>query len=259
MPGTRVRGSFFERARGGDRHRPILLYLHGLGESGLCFESLMGHPALSQWPQVAIDMRGYGQSARTAQALSLESHAHALAAVLTARRYVLIGHSMGGVVATFLAELLDRRVAGFVNIEGNISTPDCTYSARIAACDPAEFSATGFSRLCAEVEHSGADDRALELYARSLYLADPRQLHRNATDLVAISAGESLAARMAALAMPTIYLLGSPGGSGSRTRQLLDHAGVAWSAIADAGHWPFIDQTSLCATAIASFIGRLED
>lgn len=254
-----MRGGFFARVRHGDSQRPTLLYIHGLGESGLCFESLMHHPALSDWPQAAIDLRGYGGSEPATQVLSLEAQANALAAALKPRHYILIGHSMGGVVATFLAELLDRRVAGFVNIEGNISAPDCTYSARIASCDPAQFATTGFPRLCEEVAHAGADDLALELYARSLRLADPGQLHLHATELVTMSAAETLAARMGALKMAKIYILGSPDGSGARTRALLDRAGVAWSAIPAAGHWPFIDQTALCAAEIASFLGRLED
>jgi pimeloyl-ACP methyl ester carboxylesterase len=165
---------------------------------------------------------------------------------------------MGGVVATFLAGLLDQRVAGFINIEGNISASDCTFSALIAACDPEEFAATGFARLCETVKRDGEYDRALALYAQSLRLAEPGQLYLNATELVAMSAAETLATAMGALTMPKTYLLGSPGGSGARTRELLALADVAWSAVPNAGHWPFIDQTDLCAAEIGGFLQRLE-
>lgn len=254
----RLHGGFLQRVRHGDPHHPTLLYLHGLGESGLCFEALMDHPVLAGWPQVAVDLHGYGKSERAAPALGLEAHARALAATLAPGRYVLIGHSMGGVVATFLAGLLDQRVAGFINIEGNISASDCTFSALIAACDPKEFAATGFARLCETVKRDGEYDRALALYAQSLRLAEPGQLYLNATELVAMSAAETLATAMGALTMPKTYLLGSPGGSGARTRELLALADVAWSAVPNAGHWPFIDQTDLCAAEIGGFLQRLE-
>ena len=91
-----------------------------------------------------------------------------------------------------------------------------------------------------------------------LRLAEPGQLYLNATELVAMSAAETLATAMGALTMPKTYLLGSPGGSGARTRELLALADVAWSAVPNAGHWPFIDQTDLCAAEIGGFLQRLE-
>jgi len=39
-----------------------LLYIHGLGESGLCFEPLLASPRLATWRQLTIDLPGYGKS-----------------------------------------------------------------------------------------------------------------------------------------------------------------------------------------------------
>lgn len=253
MSDTREHPGFFERILPGEADRPTLVYLHGLGESGLCFETLMHDPALAGWPQRALDMRGYGASQPAAAPLTLVEHARHLAPALQRQRTVLIGHSMGGVVATYLAPLLGRNLAGFINIEGNISAADCTYSARIAYEDRATFVAEGFGRLCDEVSADGENDAALALYAQSLRRAEPAQLHLNATELVAASNAKTLAALMGALSVETIYLLGSPRGTGPRSRELLDKAGVSWLAIPSAGHWPFIDQTSFCARTIADF------
>ncbi len=256
MSDARGYPGFFERVLPGEPDRPTLVYLHGLGESGLCFETLMHDPALVGWPQRALDMRGYGASQPAAAPLTLVEHAYHLAPVLQRRRSVLIGHSMGGVVATYLAPLLGRNLAGFINIEGNISAADCTYSARIAFEDRAKFVAEGFDRLCNEVRAGGMNDPALALYAKSLTRAEPAQLHLNATELVAASNAETLAALMGALPVESVYLLGSPRGTGPRSRELLDKAGVSWLAIPSAGHWPFVDQTSLCAQAIADFLSE---
>ena len=259
MISSATRAGFYVRSVSGRSDRPTLVFLHGLGESGLCFEPLLHDETLAAWPRLAIDLHGYGRTEPARSPLGLEEHARALLALLRDRHCILIGHSMGGVVATFLAPLLGAAVTGFVNIEGNISAADCTYSALISAQERGAFCDRGFVRLCRTVAADGASDPALSWYARSLPLAEPAQLYRNATELVTLSTGESLAAQMAAIDADKIYLLGSPRGTGARSRELLDSAGIAWSAIADAGHWPFIDQTAACAREIKIFIEKTID
>jgi pimeloyl-ACP methyl ester carboxylesterase len=256
MISSAMRAGFFVRSVSGPPECPTLIFLHGLGESGLCFEPLMRDEGLAGWPRLAIDLPGYGRTEPAPSPLALEEHARTLVPLLRGRRCILVGHSMGGVVATFLAPLLGADVAGFVNIEGNISPADCTFSALVAAQELGAFYSQGFARLCRSVAADGATDAALSWYARSLGLAEPAQLHLNATELVKLSANESLATRMAAIATAKIYILGSPRGTGARSRELLDNAGIAWSAIADAGHWPFIDQTAACAKEIRKFIDK---
>ena len=39
-----------------------IVYIHGLGESGLCFERLIAEPRLDRWHQLAPDLPGYGKS-----------------------------------------------------------------------------------------------------------------------------------------------------------------------------------------------------
>lgn len=246
--------------------RPTLLYIHGLGESALCFERLLCHPRLDGWTHVAPDLLGYGKSAWTTEVRDLDRHADDLLHLvdrLEIERSVLVGHSMGGVIGTILAERASGRVAGFVNVEGNISPPDCTLSALAAPTQLDDWLEHGRDALLDHLDAASGpgleaeDRRVLRAYQASYQLADPRTFHRNSGDLVRLSADGALAARLAALDLPTVYLSGRPRGTGDRSLDLLERAGVPRIALEPAGHWPFLDQPHAFAEHLRAFLDRI--
>lgn len=245
-----------------------LVLIHGLGESGFCFEGLISDPRLASFGHLAADMPGYGKAPWPEDPLGLPDHAQCLADWLNTeesladRDLVLVGHSMGGVIGTMLAEQLlqsgDQRLRGFVSIEGNISRADCGFSSRLApyAADSPE-AAQAMAKMIDEVYRDGQTDPALRVYYPSLCFADPRTYHRNSVELVELSEAEGLAARMAALDIPKTYILGNPRGTGQRSRELLDEAGIEWHAIDNAGHWPFLDQPKPFVDVLLGFLRSL--
>lgn len=237
-----------------------MFYLHGLGESGLCFERLMIEPRLDTWQHVAPDLPGYGKSLWPRSAHDFTAQAAALAAWLTARRaepVILVGHSMGGVVGTLLAEQAPHLVRALVNVEGNISADDCTLSAEVAAQSFEEGLDGGFETIFDRVYQAGVEARPQRGYYASLRFCDPRVLYRDSVELVRLSEGEGLALRLGGLANPTVYLLGAPGGTGLHSRGLLDDAGVLWRAVPDAGHWPYLDRHDRFVDELVRFLESL--
>lgn len=240
----------------GDRaesDRIDLLYVHGLGESGRCFESIAAHPGLADLTQFCPDLPGYGLSSHPAEPLSLTALADRLAAWLEqhgAPPVTVVGHSMGGVVAVDLAERYPERVAAVIDVDGNVARPDCSFSGLAAGFDVAPFVAGGFAAMIDRVERDGRDDPALRGYAESLRLCDPRAYHRNSRELLAASLREDQALRLAALPMPARYIAGAPGGASPRSRELLERAGVTIAVVAPSGHWPFIDQPDQFVAAL---------
>lgn len=249
-----------ERAASGPP-RGTLLYVHGLGESGLGFEGVMAAPELAAWRQVAPDLPGYGKSPWPEKPLTLDAHAERLAAWMDTRwpePVVVVGHSMGGVVGTFLCErLAPGRVAGFLNVEGNVSIDDCGFSSQVAGRSVDEILAGRFDRILDQLYLDGVDDRALRTYYPSMRMCDPRAYHLNGGELVDLSREEELATRMAALGLPVLYLLGRPRGAGERSRALLERAGIVWRAVDDAGHWPFLDQPAVFLGHMVAFVDGL--
>jgi pimeloyl-ACP methyl ester carboxylesterase len=99
---------------------PILL-LHGWMDCGAGFQLLVDQLP-DDWPLVAVDWPGYGRSARRTDRYWFADHVAELdwlAGVLSPDRPLrLIGHSMGGTVASIYAGVRPARVAWIANLEG---------------------------------------------------------------------------------------------------------------------------------------------
>ncbi|MEZ4404461.1 MAG: alpha/beta fold hydrolase [Kofleriaceae bacterium] len=228
-----------------------VVWIHGLGESGRCFDPIVRHPRLRDGAHVVPDLPGYGRSP-WGPPRALDETVDGLAAWLaTVGPAVLVGHSLGGVLATLVAERAPAHVRAVVDVDGNTSLGDCTFSSKIAAWGERAFVDAGHAALVAELA-AGHADPAVRGYAASMAFAEPRQLWRHAVDLVELSASETLAGRRAALAVPLTFIAGAPRGVCARSRELLDAAGVRVIDVAPAGHWPFIDQPDAFAAAVAA-------
>lgn len=241
---------------------PELVWIHGLGERSQCFDAITLHPALAGFTHVLPDLPGYGHSqppVLPAEGDSLVQLADHLVSWLTTwpRRAapVLLGHSLGGVLATLVAERM--AVPGVVNIDGNLTRGDCTFSAEAASYPLAEFVAHGFAQMRAAVRARGETERALAGYARGLAVAQPEVFHRHSIDLVAASSADTLAPRLAALGVPVLFVAGVPGGICARSRSELERCGVRSVGVEPAGHWPFVDQPDAFAAAVGPFVRSL--
>ncbi len=253
-------GSFHVRRLRAPSAAGAVLYVHGLGESGLCFERVMADPRLADWAHLAVDLEGYGKSLWAAEPFALDEHAQRLARLidrLSLESVVVVGHSMGGVIGTLLCERLAGTARGFVNVEGNLSLPDCGYSGRAVEFSLEAWLDHGFDRVLDAIHHEGESAGVRLAYIASILMCDPRAYHRNSRDLVELSRAEGLAARLAALDAPTVYVHGAPRGTGERSLGLLERAGVERIRIDGAGHWPFLDQHDAFVEALAGFLARL--
>ncbi len=260
----RVEAGMFVReaaAVGPAPSRGALLLLHGLGESGLCFEGLAARPELDAWRLLAPDLPGYGRSAWTDEPWSFARQADHLAQWLRATGaapVVALGHSQGAVQALLLAERHPGLVRALVDVDGNKSLGDCVFSGAAARQPRDRFVEGGFDRLRDLVWRAGGEDRAQRGYYASLRLCDPALFHHNGCELVALSRAETLAARLAALPVPTLFVAGVPGGAHARSRELVAAAGVAQVVVEPSGHWPFLDRPDDFAAALARFLSALD-
>ncbi|HTR52680.1 MAG TPA: alpha/beta fold hydrolase, partial [Kofleriaceae bacterium] len=202
--------------------------------------------------------------------LGLDALAGELAAWLATRApAVVIGHSMGGVLATLVAERAPAAVRAIVNIEGNVSPGDCVFSGRAVAYSESDFAARGFAELRAWVGEQAATRPPMRGYEAAMAHASPHAFHRHARDLVALSAPEDLAARFANLRVPALYVAGVPDGICARSRELLDRhcappsgaarpgeaaSGARWIALEPAGHWVYADQLATFVAQVTAFV-----
>src|SRR5258706_16082607 len=133
---------------------PELVWIHGLGESSTSFDPVIAR--LPHYAHALVDLPGYGRSPWPDEPHGLDATADHLAAWLREHApAVVLGHSMGGVLATLIAERDAARapsgVRAIIDIDGNISYGDCTFSLESAKFSAAEFAAYGFAELRAQV------------------------------------------------------------------------------------------------------------
>ena len=245
-------GMFVRDYHGGDGGPPVL-YLHGLGESGLCFERIVERPELTGRRHLVPDLPGYGRSPWPAEPLSLPALADRVAGWMRGRAEgpaILVGHSMGGVLALLLAERHPDRVRAVIDVDGNKSLEDCVFSTQAAALTKKAFLEGGFDGIREAIYRDGAGNEALRGYYASLHLCDPRAFYLNSCELVELSSRETMARRLAELTVPALYIAGVPDGACARSLELLEEAGVPCTRIAPSGHWPFIDRPGPFATAL---------
>src|SRR5215469_14172471 len=105
-------------AESGAGQRPLLL-VHGFTGAKEDFTPWLDPLAAQGWHAVAPDLRGHGLSSKPAMesAYSFELMADdmlRLADALGWERFVLLGHSMGGMVVQFLALAAPSRLAGLI-------------------------------------------------------------------------------------------------------------------------------------------------
>jgi pimeloyl-ACP methyl ester carboxylesterase len=235
---------------------PEVVWIHGLGEWSVSYDAIVRHPRLAGFAHTLPDLPGYGRSpwpAELPEGDSLDQLADHLAAWLAPRPpAVLIGHTMGGVHATLVAERVPAR--GVIDIDGNLSRGDCSFSERGAAWTTEEFAERGFAELRAEILAEGERDPALQGFHAALCASSPVMFHRNSIDLVRLSSTHTLAARLAALRCPSLFVAGVPDGVCEESRALLDRDGVRWVGIEPAGHWIYIDAPDAFAEAVQPFL-----
>ena len=109
--------------------RMTLLFLHGLGDCGLCFQEVFEDRRFDKCNIIIPDLIGYGKSSESTNGdYGFETHVEKLwkiIADLKIHDLIVIGHSMGGDIATLLcASDKKNKIVKFVNIERGITQFD---------------------------------------------------------------------------------------------------------------------------------------
>ena len=120
-----IRGINYVVNTWGNADDPLLVYLHGWGDTGSTFQFVVDE-LRQRWFVVAPDWRGFGRSSVATGAATtaywfadyLADLDHLLKHYSPSKSVRLVGHSMGGNVAGLYAGAMPERVQSFVNIEG---------------------------------------------------------------------------------------------------------------------------------------------
>lgn len=253
----------------GDPGATPLLLIHGTGGAINWWDDLI--PLLRDSRRViALDLLGYGGSAKPDSGYSIESQAGLVAQVLDrlgVSRTIAIGHSLGGSVATALAENSPDLVAGVVLID---SSPDHSSGGPGLMAKAARWPVVGplLWRL--------APDAALRRTLSSAFKPGADVPDRFVADIRAMtypayrdsaSAGDDytdaspLPDRIQSGGMPLLVIFGAEDAMYPARESLSAYAdvpGVETMLIPGAGHSPQVEQPGRAASSILGFADRID-
>lgn len=239
-------------------HRPSILLLHGLGDSGLAFGEIFEDRRFDDFNIVVPDLLGYGRSSQSpARNYSFDLHLDSVWQVIEHFRLgqiTLVGHSMGGDLGTLLCRqqanlepLQPRgheiRISRFLNVEGNLTKSDLFISGEAAkAADEGRFEEwfAGdfvYRQVYGEWCRSWLFGRR---YLASLQFCDPAAFLQNALEMH--RAGSDAGARYREVSIPKLFVFGQKS-LHCKTREYALEAALDVHEVVGSHHWPMIDYT----------------
>ncbi len=158
--------SFLDAGNPGGPHSVLL---HGGGSSSASWHRLTAALAAAGHHVVAADLRGHGASSRSADypLAAFADDIGALLDTLDITSCALVGHSLGGYVASLIAERQPARVTRLVLEEPGVPARDETGSAGLSG---PQFALAAIAGL---VRHRGFDRKAVVSAVRQLRAPDP--------------------------------------------------------------------------------------
>lgn len=247
--------------------RVTLLFIHGLGDSGACFQEVFQDKRFDKFNIIVPDLNGHGNSSASIKKdYSFNLHLERLWNVLEKMKIkdvIVIGHSMGGDIGTLLcASDQENIIKKFVNVEGNLDQFDLFISNK--AVNAAKDS--NFEHWFSEefIKSTVSEDWAQKYasakrYATSLrlcrpeaFLANSQELYRRNTSLPGKYKSE-IGRSYCTLSIPKIFCYGTKSIS-SGTIDYLKENNLEHQIFNGAFHWPMIDNAQEFYSFLYEFV-----
>ncbi|MCF8076033.1 MAG: alpha/beta hydrolase [Desulfotignum sp.] len=235
IEGTELRLSVISRTGKMD---PIL-FLHGFGSTKEDYADITRQNTFKDYPFLAYDAPGCGESycsdLNQVSIPFLVQTAVKFLAYNDIRRFHLVGHSMGGLTALLLANMMPDKVLSFTNIEGNIAPEDCFLSRQIIE-HPAPSAKAFFDEFIERTLNTPA-------YSSPLYSASLKQKVRAEavngifSSMVDLSDNGDLMNKFLDLSCPKMFMYGEQNRHLSYL-DFIESKGVRLSEIPECGHFP---------------------
>lgn len=236
---------------------PALLFLHYWGGSARTWSSVTSQLS-TNFRCVAYDQRGWGQSDAPEQGYSIRDLALDATHIVDAlhlRRYVLVGHSMGGKIAQFLASQRPPGLAGLVLVAPATPTPqNIPEPARQAQLHAYDNRENALQTVAFLTSHAPNDAMREQILADNFAFRSPQAKLAWPTSL----AYEDISAVVGKIAVPTLILAGDQDRQDpleQHRREVLPRIpGAKIEVIRESGHLIPIDQPHQLAEAIRAFV-----
>lgn len=246
-----------------DSETSTLLLLHGMGDSGLAFREVFESPDFKEWNLLVPDFPGYGRSS-SSKDYSFQIQIARLWRLIEhfqIRSFVVVGHSMGGVLATLLCQSdQNARISKLVNIEGNLTPADLFFSNAAVAAQASGRFLEWFNESFRKEEiyhHLGSCYESCRRYFASLSFSRPEAFLANAKELVSLTAANNgdteIGELYSSVSIPKVYFYGTKSVT-SESLRYLERKGLQSKGLAGCFHWPMIERQKEFYTLLHNFV-----
>jgi pimeloyl-ACP methyl ester carboxylesterase len=248
---------------------PPVVLIHGSGGAINWWDELTP-PLTSQGRQViAVDMLGYGGSEKPSSGYEIETQANLLAQVLSrlgVEKAAVVGHSLGGKVATALAESSPDLVAGVVVLD---TPPDSSYGSLGGGAKLARTPVIGQAlwRLSPDflVRRNLEQAFAPGFEVPEQFVGDIREMtypayRDSASESDAYTDEQPLDARLDETGLPLLVIFGEQDQLYPARESLSAYAAIPGAQtvlIPEAGHSPNVETPQQTAVTIGTFVDTL--
>jgi len=234
----------------------MLLLIHGIGSTRAFWDPVV--PLLSDVDCVAIDVPGFG----AAPAIEPPVTVPRLAAALDDESLgpvVVIGHSLGGMIAQDLALLAPERVRGLVlcNTIPGVTEGAREFNPALAALAETDGSAAVADALLPAMlgpKPLEGTERARERFLADMTAADPASLAAAFRAVVTFDARD----RLPSLDVPALVIGGQYEGNDADQQELADLLGAECVFLPDTSHLAPAESPTAFAAQVMSFLSRCE-
>ncbi|MBL7004776.1 MAG: alpha/beta hydrolase [Gammaproteobacteria bacterium] len=250
-------------------HQKTLLFIHGLGESGLCFKEVFDDKRFDQFNILVPDMLGYGRSSSANNGdHSFDSQVKRIWEVIEAQHVqniTVIGHSLGGDLTTLLCAS-DRKnlVKSYINIEGDITQYDVFISRKaVEAEQEGRFYQWFYDDFMNKqvLDEWGSKYESCRRYYASLQFCRPDAFLQNAQEIIyrnTLLPGKyksEIGKIYLSLSpsIPCLYCYGTESVSSDTQAFLAEHK-LKYEEFTGAFHWLMIDQADIFYSLLLEFI-----
>ncbi len=249
----KVERNIFLRTSVKKNNKKSIWFIHGFAESGFSFADLFDTELVEHFNLYCPDLPGFGVSPLSSGNYSLQASKKALIDLIKEitpdEQLYLVGHSIGSVICTWLAQHLRNQVVAFFNIEGNLTKADAYFSGQTVNYESGDEFKESFMK---KIFENMGDDNAMPRYYASVQLADPLMMMGWGKSAVKESDTSKAGNDFAKLACRKLYYWGDRN-TPNETQLYLNSASIPNKKFFNCGHWPMIDKPQQCSRDILEF------
>jgi len=226
--------------------------IHGFGDSGRGFKEIFDSK-LPQTHNIYVpDLPGFGKSPYDNGDIHSGNRKllDIIKKISPGKDIVILAHSLGGILGTWICKTLNKQIKAFINIEGNLTLADTFITAIAAkAQSPAQF----LEYMEKNIFKKSKGDRILEHYRKSISSADPDALIEWGKS--GLETTKNASREFKDLKCRKIYIWGDKSAP-MDTRNYLKENSIPEKLFPGCGHCPMIEKASVFYSFVEEFISE---